>query len=108
MRSTAVADSKEWEGKPDKLQYFSPNPGAGAQHTYKYSIGLGGTWHIARPSDQTHVFREGTISRWWRIEFSQLPSGRDGRVLCSALPKALQLQQPSTLRGHRGCCACTS
>jgi hypothetical protein len=19
----------EWEGKPDKLQYFSPNPGAG-------------------------------------------------------------------------------
>ncbi|MGO9400253.1 MAG: DUF3470 domain-containing protein, partial [Xanthobacteraceae bacterium] len=21
--------SKEWEGKPDKLQYFSPNPGAG-------------------------------------------------------------------------------
>ena len=21
------ADSKEWEGKPDKLQYFSPNPG---------------------------------------------------------------------------------
>jgi uncharacterized protein DUF3470 len=23
------ADSKEWEGKPDKLQYFSPNPGAG-------------------------------------------------------------------------------
>jgi Domain of unknown function (DUF3470) len=22
-------DSKEWEGKPDKLQYFSPNPGAG-------------------------------------------------------------------------------
>jgi len=23
------ADSEEWEGKPDKLQYFSPNPGAG-------------------------------------------------------------------------------
>ncbi|MGB8141915.1 MAG: DUF3470 domain-containing protein, partial [Pseudolabrys sp.] len=23
------ADSKEWEGKPDKLKYFSPNPGAG-------------------------------------------------------------------------------
>jgi ferredoxin len=23
------ADSKEWEGKPDKLQYFSPNPGEG-------------------------------------------------------------------------------
>ena len=22
-------DSKEWEGKPDKLQYFSPNPGEG-------------------------------------------------------------------------------
>ena len=22
-------NSKEWEGKPDKLQYFSPNPGAG-------------------------------------------------------------------------------
>jgi ferredoxin len=22
-------DSKEWEGNPDKLQYFSPNPGAG-------------------------------------------------------------------------------
>jgi hypothetical protein len=24
-----AADSKEWEGKPDKFQYFSPNPGAG-------------------------------------------------------------------------------
>ncbi len=23
------ANSKEWEGKPDKLKYFSPNPGAG-------------------------------------------------------------------------------
>jgi ferredoxin len=22
-------DSKDWEGKPDKLQYFSPNPGTG-------------------------------------------------------------------------------
>ena len=22
-------DSKEWEGKPDKLKYFSPNPGTG-------------------------------------------------------------------------------
>jgi len=26
---TLPPDSKEWEGKPDKLQYFSPNPGAG-------------------------------------------------------------------------------
>ena len=25
----AIADSKEWEGKPDKLKYFSPNPGEG-------------------------------------------------------------------------------
>jgi ferredoxin len=23
------ADAKNWERKPDKLQYFSPNPGAG-------------------------------------------------------------------------------
>jgi len=23
------ADSKEWEGKPDKLKYFSPKPGTG-------------------------------------------------------------------------------
>ena len=23
------ADHKEWEGKPDKMQYFSPNPGEG-------------------------------------------------------------------------------
>ena len=23
------ADYQEWEGKPDKLQYFSPNPGMG-------------------------------------------------------------------------------
>ena len=22
-------NSKDWEGKPDKLQFFSPNPGAG-------------------------------------------------------------------------------
>ena len=22
-------DLKEWEGKPDKLKYFSPNPGTG-------------------------------------------------------------------------------
>ena len=25
----AAADHKEWEGKPDKEQYFSPKPGAG-------------------------------------------------------------------------------
>ena len=24
-----VHEAKEWEGKPDKLQYFSPNPGTG-------------------------------------------------------------------------------
>jgi transposase len=29
IKKSAPADSKEWEGKPDKLQYFSPNPGAG-------------------------------------------------------------------------------
>ena len=28
-KKAAPPDSKEWEGKPDKLQYFSPNPGAG-------------------------------------------------------------------------------
>jgi hypothetical protein len=22
-------ESKDWEGKPDKLQFFSPNPGGG-------------------------------------------------------------------------------
>jgi hypothetical protein len=60
-----------------------------AQHTCKYQIRPGGTWHLARQSDQAHVFRERTISLWWRIGFSQLPPGRDGRVLCSALPKAL-------------------
>ena len=27
IKKTPPADSKEWEGKPDKLQYFSPNPG---------------------------------------------------------------------------------
>jgi Domain of unknown function (DUF3470) len=29
IKKAPQADSKEWEGKPDKLQYFSPNPGAG-------------------------------------------------------------------------------
>ena len=29
VKKSAPADSKEWEGKPDKLQYFSPNPGVG-------------------------------------------------------------------------------
>jgi ferredoxin len=29
VKKAPPADSKEWEGKPDKLQYFSPNPGAG-------------------------------------------------------------------------------
>jgi ferredoxin len=29
VKKTAPPDCKEWEGKPDKLQYFSPNPGAG-------------------------------------------------------------------------------
>ena len=29
IKKAPPADSKEWEGKPDKLQYFSPNPGAG-------------------------------------------------------------------------------
>jgi ferredoxin len=29
VKKTPPPDSKDWEGKPDKLQYFSPNPGAG-------------------------------------------------------------------------------
>jgi ferredoxin len=29
IKKAPPADSKKWEGKPDKLQYFSPNPGAG-------------------------------------------------------------------------------
>src|SRR3981189_1019444 len=29
VKKTPPPDWKEWEGKPDKLQYFSPNPGAG-------------------------------------------------------------------------------
>jgi len=29
VKKALPPDSKEWEGKPDKLQYFSPNPGAG-------------------------------------------------------------------------------
>jgi ferredoxin len=28
-KKDAPADAKEWEGKPDKLQHFSPNPGIG-------------------------------------------------------------------------------
>jgi ferredoxin len=29
MKKPPPPDSKEWEGKPEKLQYFSPNPGDG-------------------------------------------------------------------------------
>jgi ferredoxin len=29
VKKALPPDSKEWEGKPDKLQYFSPNPGSG-------------------------------------------------------------------------------
>jgi hypothetical protein len=29
VKKAPPPDSKEWEGKPDKFQYFSPNPGAG-------------------------------------------------------------------------------
>jgi ferredoxin len=29
VKKAPPADSKKWEGKPDKLQYFSPNPGSG-------------------------------------------------------------------------------
>jgi len=29
VKRESPADAKEWEGKPDKLQYFSPNPGGG-------------------------------------------------------------------------------
>ena len=29
VKKAPPPDYKEWEGKPDKLQYFSPNPGAG-------------------------------------------------------------------------------
>ena len=29
IKKALPPDSKEWEGKPDKLQYFSPNPGSG-------------------------------------------------------------------------------
>ncbi len=28
-KKTASARLKDWEGKPGKFQYFSPNPGAG-------------------------------------------------------------------------------
>ena len=30
VKKAPPPDSKEWEGKPDKFQYFSPNPGAGS------------------------------------------------------------------------------
>ena len=29
VKKVPLPDSKEWEGKPDILQYFSPNPGVG-------------------------------------------------------------------------------
>ena len=29
MKKPPPPDSKDWEGKPDKFQFFSPNPGAG-------------------------------------------------------------------------------
>jgi ferredoxin len=29
IKKAPPPDSKEWEGKPNKLQYFLPNPGAG-------------------------------------------------------------------------------
>jgi ferredoxin len=29
VQKAPLPDSKEWEGKPDKFQYFLPNPGAG-------------------------------------------------------------------------------
>jgi Domain of unknown function (DUF3470) len=29
MKKPPPPDSKDWEGKLDKFQYFSPNPGAG-------------------------------------------------------------------------------
>jgi ferredoxin len=29
VKKAPPPDSKEWEGKPDKLRYFLPNPGAG-------------------------------------------------------------------------------
>jgi ferredoxin len=30
VKKAPPLDFKEWEGKPNKLQYFSPNPGAGS------------------------------------------------------------------------------
>ena len=29
MKKPPPPDSKDWEGKPDKFQFFSPNPGGG-------------------------------------------------------------------------------
>ena len=29
MKKPPPSDSKDWEGKPDKFQFFLPNPGAG-------------------------------------------------------------------------------
>ncbi len=29
VKKAPPPDSNQWEGKPDKLQYFSPTPGAG-------------------------------------------------------------------------------
>jgi ferredoxin len=30
MKKPPPLDSKDWEGKPDKFQFFSPNPGTGS------------------------------------------------------------------------------
>ena len=55
-----------------------------------------------------YLIRLTSISRWRRSALSQFSPRRAGRVLCGALPEALQLQQPAALRGDRRCSARTS
>src|SRR6516164_3393243 len=43
------ADSKEWEGKPDKLKYFSPNPGTG-EESIRSNVRFGSLPDIETPA----------------------------------------------------------
>jgi ferredoxin len=47
VKKAPPADSKEWEGKPDKLQYFSPNPGSGPRcPRYDQKQTFGDDWNV--------------------------------------------------------------
>jgi ferredoxin len=83
MKKPPPPDSKDWEGKPDKLQFFLPNPGAGD----RCHAGISGSTESGQPDARSGSCRTGSQKR----HFGQVtPSGFGIQVLrCVAKARSL-------------------